>query len=264
VIGLSNSNSMAGLPASLLGGGNGGGLVLNDLYVNLDASDPLSYSGTGATWFDLSGNSNDFTLYNGVSYSPIDGGQLVCDGVDDYLQATINETTAAFSAFAYVKCSDLTQGLFSGYYIQHAISRRSNTAPSTSYYQLGFLFPQADWGTYLYSGQFFTIFNGTGAASGHDNSTPPLTYYEQNDEWVYLGFTTDGTNGGEVNVYFNGVKIIADTLTFDRNIGNAATRLMSNGWDLNFAMEGSIRNVHMYTRKLSEVEVTQNYNATKL
>ena len=245
-------------------GGEGGGLILANLYVNLDASDNLSYGGTGTTWFDLSGNSNDFTLYNGVSYSAAEGGQLVCDGVNDYLQATVNEPTAAFSAFAYVKCSDLTQGLFDGYYQQQAISRRPNTAASTSYYQLGFIFPQADYGTYLYSGQYLAMFNGSGLATGLENSTPPLTYYERNDEWVYIGFTTDGTNGGEVNLYFNGVRIIADTLTFDRNIGNAATRLMCNGWDLNFAMEGSIRNVHMYTRKLSEAEVAQNYNAIRL
>ena len=252
-----------GTRANRGGGGGGADLVLADLYVNLDASNASSYPGTGTTWFDLSGNSNDFTLYNGVSYSAAEGGQLVCDGVNDYMQATINETTAAFSAFAYVKCTDLTNGAFSGNYLQHAISRRPNTGFATSYYQLGFKISQADWSTYNYSGQFLTMFSSS-AFSAHENATAPLTYYEQNDEWVYLGFTTDGTNGGEVNLYFNGTRIVADTLTFDRNLANTATRLMAEGFGTNYAMEGSIRNVHMYTRKLSEAEVAQNYNAISL
>jgi len=254
---------MLGARLGIIAVGSKDELVLTDLYVNLDASNASSYPGTGTTWFDLSGNSNDFTLYNGVSYSAAEGGQLVCDGVNDYMQATINETTAAFSAFAYVKCSDLTNGAFGGNYLQHAISRRPNTGFATSYYQLGFKIPQTDWPTYNYSGQFLTMFSNS-AFSSHENATPPLTYYEQNDEWVYIGFTTDGTNGGEVNFYFNGTKIVSDTLTFDRNLANTATRLMAEGWGTNYAMEGSIRNVHMYTRKLSEAEVAQNYNAIRL
>jgi hypothetical protein len=246
--------------------GGGAELVLPNLYVNLDASDASSYPGTGTTWFDLSGNSNDFTLYNGVSYSAVEGGQLVCDGVNDYMQSTntVNETTAAFSAFAYVKCSDLTQGAFAGAYLQNVMSKRPATGAATSYYQFIFQVTFADWVTYTYSQPKSILFDGAGSVDTADEGSPPITYSISNDQWVYVGFTTDGTNGGEHNIFMNGTKVATTTLPFDRNVGNNYIRLMSEGFGTAYAMEGSIRNVHMYTRKLSEAEVAQNYNAISL
>lgn len=40
-----------------------------NLLVDLDASDPLSYPGSGSTWFDLSVNNNDFTLVGTAPYT---------------------------------------------------------------------------------------------------------------------------------------------------------------------------------------------------
>ena len=39
-------------------------VVRNGLVIYLDAANPKSYPGTGTTWFDLSGNGNNFTLGN--------------------------------------------------------------------------------------------------------------------------------------------------------------------------------------------------------
>ena len=50
-------------------------LVTDGLVMNLDAGDPRSYPGSGATWTDLSGNGNNGTL-NGPTYSNADGGFL--------------------------------------------------------------------------------------------------------------------------------------------------------------------------------------------
>jgi len=58
-------------------------IITSGLVLNLDAGNTLSYSGTGTTWTDLSGNGNNGTLVNGTSYSSANGGTLVFDGIND-------------------------------------------------------------------------------------------------------------------------------------------------------------------------------------
>ena len=52
-------------------------VTTNGLVLNLDASDPSSYSGSGSTWNDTSGNNNHFNIntatYNNSGYFIFDG-----------------------------------------------------------------------------------------------------------------------------------------------------------------------------------------------
>ena len=64
----------------------GPNIVTDGLVLYLDAANPKSYPGTGTTWYDLSGNNNHFTLYNGASFS---NNIMAFDGVNDYMR-TIN------------------------------------------------------------------------------------------------------------------------------------------------------------------------------
>ena len=50
----------------------GNRIVLDNLVVYVDATNPESYPGTGTTWFDLSGNNYHFNLLNGASFVPSD------------------------------------------------------------------------------------------------------------------------------------------------------------------------------------------------
>jgi len=61
------------------------GPVTNGLLLYWDAGNLDSYPGTGTTIYDLSGNGNNGTLYNGVGYNQVNGGVLTFDGVDDYV-----------------------------------------------------------------------------------------------------------------------------------------------------------------------------------
>jgi len=58
-------------------------IVTDGLVLCLDAGNPKSYPGSGTTWTDLSGNSNNGTLVNGVGYNGSNLGSLSFDGVDD-------------------------------------------------------------------------------------------------------------------------------------------------------------------------------------
>lgn len=58
------------------------GIVRDGLKLWLDASNPASYSGSGTTWYDLSGNGNNGTMVGGILW---DGQSMYFDGVNDYV-----------------------------------------------------------------------------------------------------------------------------------------------------------------------------------
>lgn len=78
----------------------GPNIVKSNLVLCLDAASPRSYPGSGTTWFDVSGNGNHFTLYNGVGYSTASGGSLTFDGTNDYAASTNNLNLSSYSYIA--------------------------------------------------------------------------------------------------------------------------------------------------------------------
>lgn len=60
-------------------------IVVGGLVGRYDAAEPNSYSGSGTTWTDISGNSNNGTLTNGPGYTTNFGGGITFDGADDYV-----------------------------------------------------------------------------------------------------------------------------------------------------------------------------------
>jgi hypothetical protein len=63
--------------------------------LHLDAGQASSYPGTGATWTDLSASGNNGTLTNGPTFDSGDGGSLLFDGVNDYVNLPL--VTSAIS-----------------------------------------------------------------------------------------------------------------------------------------------------------------------
>ncbi|MHA8094583.1 LamG-like jellyroll fold domain-containing protein [Aquirufa lenticrescens] len=51
-------------------------ILKTGLVMNLDAGDPLSYSGSGNMWTDLTGNGNNGTILSPNSYNAVNGGYL--------------------------------------------------------------------------------------------------------------------------------------------------------------------------------------------
>ena len=65
-------------------------IVTDGLALCLDAGNTKSYSGSGTTWNDLSGNGNTGTLTNGPTYSSDNGGSIFFDGTNDYVSLVDN------------------------------------------------------------------------------------------------------------------------------------------------------------------------------
>ena len=92
------------------------------LLVCLDASDKKSYSGSGSTWTDLSGNGNNATLYNSPTYTqPLAGKSvgITIDGVDQYVKNTSltgGDTDFSIEIWVYHNGTDqnASYGIYSG------------------------------------------------------------------------------------------------------------------------------------------------------
>jgi len=76
-------------------------IVTSGLVLCLDAANKRSYPGTGTTWTDLSGNSNNGTLINGPTFNAGNQGGIVFDGTNDYIsigsQNIVGTGTSPFS-----------------------------------------------------------------------------------------------------------------------------------------------------------------------
>ncbi len=86
-------------------------IVTSGLICYLDAGNVKSYPGTGTVWYDLSGNGNNGTLINGPTFSSVNGGVIVLDGVNDYIDVPINLTNTTYTvlgASRYVVASGRT------------------------------------------------------------------------------------------------------------------------------------------------------------
>jgi len=67
--------------------------VTSGLVLSLDAGNTSSYSGSGSTWTDLSGNGNNGTLYNTPTYVSGSAGYIGFNGTNQYMQANIGTTS---------------------------------------------------------------------------------------------------------------------------------------------------------------------------
>ena len=85
-------------------------IVTDGLVCALDAADKNSYPGSGATWSDVSGNGNDFTLYNSPTHNS--DGYFTFDGVNQYGRSTNQidlSSTNAVTVEAVFKVADVTK-----------------------------------------------------------------------------------------------------------------------------------------------------------
>jgi hypothetical protein len=208
-----------------------GGIVTNGLVLNLDAAKVASYSGTGTSWNDISGNNNNGTLTNGPTFSGI-GKQasIVFDGVDDLIK--INNGNGInigniFTTFVWVK--------FNSY---NTVLLGSNDFADSGYP----LYVENANNLYIAAGSIFT---GITTANLSTN------------QWFYLTVVRNNTS---IIWYKNGINIGTATL------GSSSSNILKSVGDYNnrgFPLNGNIASTQIYNRALSADEVSQNFNALR-
>jgi hypothetical protein len=235
------------------------------LILDLDASNPLSYPGSGTAWSDLTANNNDFILVNGPTFSAEKGGSIVTDGINDYAEsvAAVSETNAGVSAFIYMKCTKLNNASSGGFWYVWLDNKRQ--ASGVRGYQIYITASGADYTTYGYLSPVVSVGNAAGSADAgvvdgwSQTTVPPI----EEDQWYYIGFTTGGLSGNTLTMYVNGLAVGSTTLSGDRRIDTQDIRIGSTGWSNVFGLQGNVKNKHLYSRELSATEVLSNYNAIK-
>jgi hypothetical protein len=217
-------------------------VVTDGLVLALDAGNTKSYPGTGTTWTDLSGNSNNGTLTNGPTYSSANGGSLVFDGSDDY--GSISSVTPDTGDFTIGFIYQLTGSTGRG-----GLFERKPTSPYN-----GFSLGQGA------SNNWAFAISGT---SDYNNRIVVDFDYPSLNTWYFD--VAVYSNGNTVSAYRNGSFVSSDTGTSQGNLSAQGTRtdfLIANR-DLATSLPVKVAQVQVYNRALSASEVQQNFNALR-
>lgn len=220
-------------------------IVTDQIVLNLNASDPVSYPGSGTTWFDLTVNTNDGTLTNGVSYNSVDGGIMIFDGVNDYVD---------FPTTSLSGTGDITIDTFlklDGAQVAYAdIFDYSHAGPPSLG---GFVIQQnADAGVGS-NNFYFAWWNGSGFDFCHFQVPLTNTYF-------HLVITK---SGGSVVVYIDSISSFTGSGSSSLDGAGRTMRIGNNAAGYGRHIKGSIGEFRIYSKALSPVEVIQNYNAQK-
>ena len=221
-------------------------VVTDGLVLCLDAANQKSYPGTGTVWTDLSGNSSNGTLTNGPTYDSANGGSIVFDGVNDYVEATpiipsYLTLSTWFKATGVPSTNDSAGGAI-------VVSSPQLYAGALQYY-LSY--------SWVNQRMVFTIQGNNSFSFTSDNSIIRNTVHN-------ITVTYDGSFK---KIYHNGQLLKSDAWTTDPvypttgNINTQIGRWGYGGYARHF--NGNIYSAGIYDRALSAAEVQQNFNATR-
>ena len=218
------------------------GIVTGDLSLYLDASDSNSYPGSGTTWYDISGNSNNVSLVNGPSLNTVNGfSYFNFDGSNDYgTTGNVLINSAQYAIFLVFRPLNVStvRGGFAGQndFIEYGIYNTSG-----------------------YGHKYFT--NAPGVLDGN------VEMYTNNTWYIACLTNTplyDGTPDRQV-YFLNGGEVVnkpyvatVGSQTYNFNIAGNGIWGVSGDF-----MPIDIASLLVYERGLDKNEVLQNYNYLK-
>jgi hypothetical protein len=208
-------------------------IVTDGLVLYLDAANNRSYPGSGTTWVDLSRGNNNGTLTNGPTFNSANGGSIVFDGTNDFINCgnSANLQITVGSIAAWVKTS----------------------TPGNSFRSI--IAKQSAWGLFIADNILVTYDWG-------NSSTRSTGINIADNTWKYVTLTfteTSGTPSNNAIVYLNGNAVLTTTVKNSNQSVNVQIAEANASQFLN----GNIAAASVYNRVLSQTEITQNYNATK-
>ena len=226
-----------------------GSVVMNGLVLYLDAINSRSYPGSGNTWFDLSGNRNNFTLSNSPTY------------VGRYFNFLTNQSAT---------CTNTTCGNFnsSSFTIEYVTYYTGSSNTDTIIYKRtnssGILAPgiagAPGWAFRSGANTWWAQDDNPGGTTNNFTNVIGSFSLSRSSPPVHMTYTVE-RNGTEAtaSIYVNGVLTATDKKLFiGTNSVDSTTAIV-----IASAFTGSIGMVRLYTRNLSANEVKQNYISTK-
>jgi hypothetical protein len=227
--------------------------IENGLVLSVDVTDINSYSGSGTSWRDMSGNNNNGTLTNGPIFDSGSIKSIFFDGTNDWVNfgasSSLNVTNNV-SFDIWFKPIGNNYGLVAGSWAGIIAKRTEFSGIST----FGV--------NHNGAGNTFQIyFNSVGSYQVLSLST---SQYFSRNTWVNLSATFLQSGGNTIiTAYKNGFFISSGSFT--GNIPAAPSANVTVGCSyLNQEFTNmNCGSVKVYNRALSASEVAQNYNATK-
>jgi hypothetical protein len=209
----------------------------NGLIIRVDAGNPNSYSGSGSTWTDISGNGNSATLV-GLGYTSLNGGSITFPGSGGSY-ATFgdkNAFTTLFSFFVFINRGNSSNARVVskdiGYYTNREYALQLNASGVIS---------SIVWNQ---SGSIAIASGGAGAAAGG---------------WACVGTTWDG---GTIRSYLNGTEVssigLSGSSPYNSSVPLELGRVQDGGFE---PFTGNMAIFLMYNRAVSATEAGQIFNA---
>jgi hypothetical protein len=226
------------------------GIVTDNLFVHLDASNASSYPGSGSTWTDLTGNGNDATI-NGATYSATDGGLFDLDGTNDNIQ---------IPHVSSLSLSTSVQRTIQVWVKIDALPALNVQVPIIGKLSSSFAFDGYWAGMFSNGGVIRCVTNGT-SIQRISNSTLTVSI----NNWYLFTFISRITStSNTTKVYINETEYITAAHGTDGYSESNPLYLgfIGSGVSSQY-LNGKIGACYFYTDGLSAAEVSQNYNATK-
>jgi len=238
-----------------IGGSN---IVTSGLILNLDAANPISYPGSGTTWFDLSGNGNDASISNGEFVSG--RGYLQNQGnTSNFFYISIANSTSLNNAFTTTTGGWTIEEIIMTYSTNYPEADAGAVASNPAYSAgaTGF-----DW-NHGYNNTTFAFGQSSNSVSGYeDNVVISTSVYDQLNTWrVRTMVWNRGSN--TVSLYTNGEYVGGGSTP------NTAGSAIYDGGGIDFGTlygwkhYGRRSSIKIYNRVLTNSEIQQNYNSQK-
>lgn len=221
----------------------GKNLTSSNLVLHLDATNTKSYSGSGNTWYDISGYGNNGTLNNGVLYNSY-GGFFELDGSNDYIE--IAHSTSLNIGTGTSATIEIVYDVYNFSTASSLIAKRSSDVSTATDYML---FNSTD------------LYWLTGDSSGTGNSLATSSFKEnRNIQTVSATINSTTTNK---KIYKDGNRVISATYA-SKVASNSASVFLGKHFGSGFYFNGRIYSVKIYNRELTDTEIAQNFQANKL
>lgn len=219
------------------------GIATDNLISVLDFGNSLSYAGTGTSVSDISGNSNNLTLFG----SPLTFGNTEPKSMGfnsgSYGRFNNNSTwnsVTNFTASVWINVANATQGGI----ISH----------------LGGLFE-----FFMYNGSFYFRCNGLTTSAG---SKVMITANNMNTNvWTLLTITYDGLT---LKIYKNGISYASQSCVRASLSVTTAPVIISGAWETlpgssaGYPLNGKISSIRLHSRALTSSEISTLYTIQRV
>jgi uncharacterized repeat protein (TIGR02543 family) len=211
------------------------GIVTEGLDLFLDAGNTRSYSGSGTTWVDISGNGRNATAVGSPTFDSANGA-FNFNGTSQYFSlgsSNFNyQGTDKYTFAALVKTTNPSKGE------QCIICRWTDNASA--------------YGSFL-----FRVNSGNPETYRYGYSYPTSGMALNSTNYYYLAASYDGTN---VNIFINGKRVYSAAASSMTSSANIATYI-GNSTANNRYFQGQMKVVQAYNIALTDGQILQNYNA---